>query len=112
MKSAPILVAAIAAGTLTLVATRPAHALGPIDLEIGAKAGIATSPVSGGGPNPLGVGVGGRAGISILGFYGGGNLMYYFGANSEHALLYGVEGGYGFSLPAVPITIRPQLGLG
>jgi hypothetical protein len=26
--------------------------------------------------------------------------------------MYGFEGGYGFSLPMVPITIRPQVGVG
>src|SRR5580704_11196395 len=120
MKSAPILVAAVAAGTLTFVAARPAHALGPLDLEIGAKAGVATNPSSGGGDNPMGFGLGGRAGVAILGFYGCVQAMYYFGSKetvdgvsaSSHTVLYGFEGGYGFSLPMVPITIRPQVGIG
>jgi hypothetical protein len=117
MKSASIFAAAIAAGTVTLVAARPAHALGPLDLEIGAKAGVATNPVSiSGVNNPMGFGIGGRGGVSIFGLYGGVQAMYYFGSSqdgvSSHTVMYGFEGGYGFSLPMVPITIRPQVGIG
>ena len=120
MKSAPILVAAVAVGTLTFVTARPAHALGPIDLEIGAKAGVGTNPYSTqGAPNPLGFGLGGRAGVSIFGLYGGVQAMYYFGSSqtidgvsfSNHTVMYGFEGGYGFSLIDI-LTIRPQLGIG
>jgi hypothetical protein len=121
MKSAPILVAAVAAGTLTFVAARPAHALGPLDLELGDKAGVATNPYNvSGSENPMGFGLGGRAGVSIFGLYGGIQAMYYFGSSqsvdgtsfSSHTVMYGFEGGYGFSLPMVPITIRPQVGIG
>jgi hypothetical protein len=123
MKHASILVAAIAFGTASFAMTREAHALGPIDLEIGARAGIGTDPVSNNdGPNPLGFGLGGRAGIDFMGFYGGVSLLYYFGGSedvgvpgetahvSAHTFMYGLDLGYGISLSI--LTIRPQLGIG
>jgi hypothetical protein len=110
--------------------TRPAHALGSIDLEVGAKAGVGTNPYSGsgglGGLNPLGFGLGGRAGVVLFDhLYGGVNLMYYLGESgssgssfnggsfdlSAHTLMYGVEAGWGFKLLDI-LTIRPQVGLG
>jgi len=129
MKNAPVLFAAGAAGSLALVAARPAHALGPIDVEVGAKVGVGSNPAGNntltavGASNPLGFGLGARGGVSFMGLYGGLDLMYYFGtsaspsvppgasfAASQHALLYGVEGGYSLSLG--PLTIRPQVGVG
>ena len=106
-----------------------AEALGPADIEIGARAGAA--PL---GPlGPLGFGIGGRGGVSILGFYAGIDVIDYLGATStcggcsmpgplpgqmpggqlqqrRSALLYGFEAGYNFKVSLV--TIRPQLGLG
>lgn len=98
-----------------------AEALGPVDIEIGAKAGIATGPLG-----PLGFGIGGRGGVSILGLYAGVDVIDYLGATAtcgscssppgqseeqwRSALLYGFEAGYGFKFSLV--TIRPQLGLG
>src|ERR1700677_5001383 len=110
MKSAPILVAAAAAGVLTLATTRSAHALGPVDVEIGLKGGVATNPINGATANPMGPGLGARGGVGIFGFYGGVKFMYYFGADDVHTTQYGFEGGY--SLGFGPITIRPQLGIG
>jgi hypothetical protein len=116
------LVAALAGG-LVLVTSQDAAALGPLDLEIGAKAGLGTAPSSwpSGSPNPLGFGLGGRAGIAIMGIYGGVNFVYYFGGStnfpspvpniSVHSMMYGVEAGYGFSILGL-LTIRPQVGLG
>src|SRR5271167_4825380 len=80
-----ILIASCVAGLATLAVERDAHALGPIDLEVGAKVGGATNPLSGNGvPNPLGVGLGGRAGIAFLGgIYLGGNIMYYLGSSQS-----------------------------
>ncbi len=124
----------IASGALalsTLAVARDAHALGPVDLEVGAKVGYATSPASGGGTNPLGFGLGGRAGIAFLGgIYVGGNIMYYFGGSenvappcnagascvsppsiSVNTLMYGGELGYGIKILDL-LTIRPQVGLG
>jgi hypothetical protein len=97
-----------------------AHALGPVDVEIGAKVGVATKPNSN-APNPFGLGVGGRAGVTIFHVYGGVSGVHYFGESVELAggtlkasystTLLGVEVGY--SITAIPLlTIRPQLGLG
>src|ERR1019366_6022326 len=48
----------------------------------GAKAGVGTNPSS--SPiNPLGFGLGGRGGASFFGFYGGVDLMYYFGGSQS-----------------------------
>jgi len=101
-----------------LTAPTEAHALGPIDLEIAAKVGYANNPGSG-DPNPLGVGLGGRAGVSFMGAYGGVNILYYFGGTSNvniasvsaNSLLYGIEAGYGVTLVDI-LTIRAQLGVG
>jgi hypothetical protein len=98
-----------------------AHALGPINVEVGAKVGYATNPNSDLALNPLGIGIGARGGVEFLGgIYGGLSAMYYFGgtndniapgvSGSEHAFLLGVEGGYGFHFSI--LTIRPQLGIG
>ncbi len=114
MKKSHVLVALPLLG-LALATPRDAHALGPIGIEIAAKGGYATNPASSGAFNPLGVGLGGRAGITLLGFYGGVNVLYYLGGSqdqlSEHALLYGIEAGYGFTLIDI-LTIRPQVGVG
>ena len=98
-----------------VTSTRTAHALGPIDLEIGAKAGIGTDPYSA-GPNPLGFGLGGRAGVVLFDhLYGGVNAMYYLGGSqngvSANTLMYGLEAGWGWKLLDI-LTIRPQVGLG
>jgi len=101
-----------------LIAPTEAHALGPIDLEVAAKVGYANNPGSG-DPNPLGVGLGGRAGVAFMGAYGGVNILYYFGGTSNvniasvsaHSLLYGIEAGYGVTLVDI-LTIRAQLGVG
>jgi hypothetical protein len=98
-----------------------ADALGPVDIEVGARAGLATSPLG-----PLGFGIGGRGGVSILGLYAGIDVLDYLGATAEcescssppgqivkqsrSALLYGFEAGYNLKVSLV--TIRPQLGFG
>jgi hypothetical protein len=124
----PLGLAAVLAATTVIATTRDASALGPLDLEIGAKAGVGTAPSSwqSGAPNPLGFGLGGRAGVAIMGIYGGVNFVYYFGGSegnvpipigggtaslSVHSMMYGVEAGYGFTLLDM-LTIRPQVGLG
>src|ERR1700722_9165722 len=108
-------------GLSTLAVARDAHALGPVDLEVGAKVGYATSPSSvSGATNPLGFGLGGRAGLAFLGgIYLGGNIMYYLGGStnvpepatgatgvtqsssvsiSTNTLMYGGELGYGIKI--------------
>jgi hypothetical protein len=117
--SVALLAGALGAGTLSTA--RAAHALGPIDLEAGAKLGMGTAP-SNWNVNPLGLGLGARGGVSFMGIYGGLNIVYYFGSSqsqslggsslsvSEHSLLYGIEAGYGMKLSIV--TLRAQLGVG
>src|ERR1700721_973943 len=105
MKSARLLVAA------------PPIALGPVDLELGAKAGIGTHPFNG-SLNPLGFGIGGRGGVSFFGLYGGVDLMYYLGGSenvpggsiSEHTFMYGLDLGYNFKIAI--LTLPPLLGIG
>jgi len=73
-------------------------------------------------PGPMvGLGLGVRAGVSYLGFYGGLSLMDYLsegscadsgtGCGSEHGASYGAEVGYGRTLFRL-LTIRAQLGIG
>jgi hypothetical protein len=95
---------------------REARALGPLDLEVAAKAGFGTKP--GDQPlNPLKLGLGARAGVTFLGLYGGLSIIDYFGESSsdgtisDHALMYGAEAGYGTKLLDV-LTLRAQLGVG
>jgi hypothetical protein len=121
----PSLVAlALALGLLCL--PRQAQALGPLDVEVGAKAGAGSNPGGTGGPNPLGFGLGGRAGVSLRGLFGlyaGVNFVYYLGSNqsvgttlsglettSSHSVEYGFELGYGYRLG--PVTLRGQVGVG
>ena|SRR5579883_2186374 len=105
---------------LLFFAPRPARALGPLDIELGAKGGYGTQTDSGKGAGPFGVGLGARGGVAIFGLYGGVNFMYYLGGNqtdstgssiSTHSLQYGFEAGYGFKLLDL-LTIRAQVGLG
>jgi hypothetical protein len=121
MKTSPvILTASVAALAFTLTATRDAHALGPVDLEVAAKVGYATPPGGSipGAPNPLGLGLGARGGVSFFGIYGGLNFQYYLGGSegsgsqsaSIHAVQFGGEVGYGFKISF--LTIRPQIGFG
>jgi hypothetical protein len=106
---------------------RDAHALGPVDVEVGARVGVGTNPDSN-GPNPFGFGIGGRAGVSIFHIYGGLSAIHYFGSSADvggpgvagtlintsatySSTLLGVEAGY--SITAIPhLTLRPQLGIG
>lgn len=131
MRTASIVAAACAFGAATFALIPSAHALGPVDVEIAARAGFATNPVSSSSsngvsfsaPNPLGFGLGARGGVSFMGIYGGINVMYYFGGSnnasvlgqsvsfSDHTFMYGLEAGYGFTLIDI-LTIRPQIGVG
>ena len=100
-------VAASATALLTFLTMHPAHALGPIDVEVAGKVGYGT--------NYYGLGLGARAGISFLGLYGGVNFINYFGQGqnglpAESAFTFGGEVGYGIKIAFV--TIRPLVGLG
>jgi hypothetical protein len=115
MNRTPLLIA-VATAVLAFSATREARAVGPIDVEVGAIAGVGTTPSNTGSgvPNPLGFGIGGRGGVSLFGFYGGLEGMYYFGGSqngvSDHSAMYGVDLGYNIKI--ANITIRPLLGIG
>lgn len=114
----------LAAGFAALVAVlafgeHDAHALGPIDLEAGLKVGFSTNPDKDLGYNPLGFGLGARAGLDIFHIYLGGSFVHYFGDSANTVLgkfstsqnLVGGELGY--TITALPIIqIRPQIGLG
>jgi hypothetical protein len=98
-----------------------AHALGPIDLEAGAKVGVGTNPNSN-GPNPYGFGLGVRGGVGIFSVYAGLSAVHYFGGSLELPPPIGakvdysstlVGGELGYTITAIPlIDIRPQVGLG
>jgi hypothetical protein len=113
--------AATVAWTALAIFPTSAHALGPVDIEIAAKSGVATSPFST-DPTPFGLGIGGRAGIAFLGAYVGASAIYYFGSSrvinagsavefESRSFAYGVEAGYGVKL-FDRVTLRPQLGFG
>ena len=122
----PLLPSSLALGLLLGLAP-PAHALGPIDVEVGAKVGAGTNPVGGGLPDPMGLGLGGRAGVALSGLYLGVSVVDSLGATgqlhvvegpdfeegtlSPHSLLYGLEAGYGIPL-AHRVLLRAQLGVG
>lgn len=100
------------ASIASVTSARTANALGPVDVEVGAKGGVGAE--YDGSPNPLGFGLGARAGVVLFDhLYGGVNLMYYFGARdgAVQTLMYGLEAGWGFK-PLDTVTIRPQVGLG
>jgi hypothetical protein len=118
-----IQVSALFIGVAAALVAHDAHALGPLDLEIGARGGFGTTPGGGSGANALGAGIGGRAGVAIIGLYGGLSGMYYFGeskniplpligsvSESLSSVLLGVEGGYGSKLG--PLTLRGTVGVG
>jgi hypothetical protein len=129
MKKTFLFLTATSAGFLAAMMTREAHAVGPLDIEVAPKFGYGSNPGSGGfGFDALSIGLGGRAGVSIFGIYGGINVVDYLGGTqplfpcptpgevgcgggaSGHTLMYGGEFGYGFKLKLV--TIRPQMGVG
>ena len=119
MKSLCIPASALALSLALLCISRDARALGPVDLEVGAKLGYGSNP-SGYAPNPLGVEVGGRVGVAFFGFYGGSTAQYNLGGSTQssigqqtyHSYQYGVELGYGFKIPFVRLIIRPTVGIG
>lgn len=104
------------------LAEHEAHALGPVDVEVGARAGVATKPDSG-GASPFGLGFGGRAGLSFFHVYAGLSGIHYFGSSSDlltphgvvtsqySSTLIGLEVGYSITL-GPKVLIRPQLGIG
>jgi hypothetical protein len=131
MKSIPTFLIAAMVAASTLSSASRAWALGPVDVEVAAKAGLGSQPLSGSGPNPLGFGIGGRAGVTLFSaYYAGVAGMYYLGSSqgflggkiSDHAVQYGVEAGYNIYLLKLVgltpdligklLTLRPQVGVG
>lgn len=110
MRRAPIVLVLVATLGFCFFSSPNASALGPIDVEVAAKVGYGLSPLSNLPANPLGFGVGGRAGISVFNVYVGGTGIYYLGGSTETSLLYGGELGY--SIKVLIVTIRPQVGVG
>jgi hypothetical protein len=105
-----------------------ARALEGLDIEAGAKVGFGSNPFSV-TPNPLGLGLGARAGVSYRGLYGGVCFGYWFGGSATnssaggvipatpgsttiHTYQVGAELGYGFQFLRGMLTLRPQVGLG
>ena len=118
-----IQVSALFIGVAAALVAHDALAVGPVDIEIGARVGVGTAPGgTSNGPNPLGFGVGGRAGVSILGLYGGISGIYYLGESKDvsaggasasfkaHSVLLGLEAGYGSKLG--PLSLRATVGIG
>src|SRR6185437_7663923 len=84
-----------AAPTASAVAA-PAPPPRLVAFEVGARAGVGAA--YSGNANPLGFGLGGRAGVVLFDhLYVGGSLLYSFGANDEpvHTWMYGGEAGWG-----------------
>jgi hypothetical protein len=128
MKSAPIFLAVAGAVVFAVAFSRPAWALGPVDIEAAARVGGGSNPLKDADINVLGFGLGGRAGVSIFGIYGGVSAMYYLGGSTNEPVtvngaptgesvkttassyLYGFEGGY--SLKILLLTLRPTVEVG
>jgi hypothetical protein len=117
--------AAGVAATVVACASRNASAQGAPELEVGAKAGVGTTPSNNpeGYPDYLGFGLGARVGLALKGIYGGGNIIYYFGGSrdistpaglvsqSTHTLVMGFEAGYGLAVLDL-LTLRALVGIG
>jgi hypothetical protein len=105
-------------GLVAVFAPCNARAAGPVDLELGAKVGVGSN-LSVAPPDLLGFALGGRGGVSVFGFYGGVDILHYFGSTVvpapgdkiwASAWMTGVDLGYNFKIAMV--TIRPLLGTG
>lgn len=111
----------LSASAVALAFASPAHALGPIGIEAGAKLG-GGSNLGGASPSPLYLpALGGRGGVTFKNLYGGVSVIAYpgqeldtagaGGASNAHALLYGLEAGYGITF-IDHFTLRAQVGFG
>jgi hypothetical protein len=123
-KKLSIVLSTLALAVATLGVSRDARALGPIDLEVGARVGYGSNP-SGFAPNPLGVAIGGRVGVSFFGLYGGLSGQYNLGGTTQgqsgegatgpqtlRSYQYGVDLGYGFKVPFIRLVVRPLVSIG
>jgi hypothetical protein len=89
-----------------------------LHLELGGSLSYVTPPIHG-GANPFGVGLGGRVGLTWSGVYVGISVVDFLGETDVDityaAILYGLDVGYGFSVPAwsgAQWVLRPQLTVG
>lgn len=108
-------------GALALISglafARPASAL---DFEASAHLGYGVAVNDNGSPlDPYGFGVGARAGVGLSGLRLGAALTYFLGSGVDgldgtgaSTLHVAGEVGYDISLPALPLTVRPRVGLG
>ena len=116
MKTSLKLIGALLVTLSIGLSSREAHALGPVGIEVGLRVGDGTNPSgNNSGVNPFGVGLGGRAGITLFNIYAGVDIMDYLGSGDTyggiyHAMQYGGTVGYGIKISV--LTIRPQIGLG
>jgi len=88
---------------------RDTFLLGPLGIEAALKLGY--------GSNDYKFGVGGRAGLSIYGLYGGFSVVHFLGTEGISTTTIGGEVGYGFTIhiadaPGWAVIIRPLLGFG
>jgi hypothetical protein len=90
-----------------------------VHFELAALGRYLTAPIRG-GTTPFGAGFGGRAGVAFSGVYLGASVVSHLGGSdaggvSDRALVYGLEGGYGFRLASsgrAALTLRPLVGIG
>jgi hypothetical protein len=108
------LLAVLLTALATSLSPREAGAASHVGMELGAEVGYGASP-NGAAVNPLGLGVGGRLGITVYGLYLGAEAINYFGSGDGNggqyrAIQFGGQLGYGFKIRS--LTIRPQVGGG
>ena len=96
----------------------PASSGTRLDVELAGEVAYMTAPIRG-GATPFGAGFGGRIGLDFSGFYVGVSVLDFLGGKdvdvSYRSLLYGLELGYGFRMPAFGGTVwvlRPRVGVG
>ena len=89
-----------------------------VDVEVAGEVAYMTPPIRG-GATPFGAGFGARVGLDFSGFYVGVSVLDFLGGKdvdvSYRSLLYGLEIGYGFRVPAFGGTVwvlRPRVGVG
>jgi hypothetical protein len=80
MRKVARLASAIVLGACLSAWSRDASAV-PFEIEGGGYIGYASNPSH--GPNPLGVGIGARAGVDVYNFYAGVAATYYFGSSGN-----------------------------
>jgi hypothetical protein len=81
MRKVTCIASAVALGACLWGWSGEARASDAIEIEGGGYIGYGTNPSH--GPNPLGVGIGARAGVDFYNFYAGLAATYYFGASGE-----------------------------